>query len=148
VILSSILLGSRMKVGSTTRLKSAPGRSWLMICDSTVQRISTRSLCLRALCPHHFPDLVPRPWYRPQAHPTSTHRWRTYYLYSHSPSVIFSQSPSTLLLLPRNSVSPKRDYILAPEGRRCECKLTILSRFNSPYKSSIILFPTVGELVG
>jgi hypothetical protein len=35
VILSSILLGSRMKVGSTTRLKSAPGRSWLIICDKT-----------------------------------------------------------------------------------------------------------------
>jgi hypothetical protein len=36
VILSSILRGSKMKVGSTTLLRSAPGRSWEMICDSTV----------------------------------------------------------------------------------------------------------------
>lgn len=35
VILSSILRGSRMKVGRTTRLKSAPGRSCDMICEST-----------------------------------------------------------------------------------------------------------------
>lgn len=35
VILSSIDLGSRMKVGKVTRLKSAPGRSWEMICDRT-----------------------------------------------------------------------------------------------------------------
>jgi hypothetical protein len=36
VILSSILRGSKMKVGSTTLLRSAPGRSWEMMCDSTV----------------------------------------------------------------------------------------------------------------
>lgn len=35
VILSSILLGSNMKVGRTTRLRSAPGRSCEMICEST-----------------------------------------------------------------------------------------------------------------
>ena len=35
VILSSIDLGSRMKVGSTTLLRSAPGRSCEIICDST-----------------------------------------------------------------------------------------------------------------
>jgi hypothetical protein len=35
VILSSILLGSRIKVGSTTRLRSAPGRSWEMMCERT-----------------------------------------------------------------------------------------------------------------
>jgi hypothetical protein len=31
VIRSSMERGSRMKVGSTTRLRSAPGRSWEMI---------------------------------------------------------------------------------------------------------------------
>ncbi len=35
VILSSILRGSRIKVGRTTRLRSAPGRSWEMMCDRT-----------------------------------------------------------------------------------------------------------------
>ena len=36
VILSNMDLGSRMKVGSTTLLKSAPGRNCEMICESTV----------------------------------------------------------------------------------------------------------------
>ena len=36
VIRSSIDRGSRMNVGRTTRLKSAPGRSWEMICERTV----------------------------------------------------------------------------------------------------------------
>jgi hypothetical protein len=46
VILSSILLGSRMKVGSTTRLRSAPGRSWLMICDKTKHSLHQSPLLL------------------------------------------------------------------------------------------------------
>jgi len=37
VIRSSILRGSNMKVGRTTRLRSAPGRSWEMMCPSTVE---------------------------------------------------------------------------------------------------------------
>lgn len=37
VILSSIDLGSRMKVGNVTRLKSAPGRSWEMMWERTVE---------------------------------------------------------------------------------------------------------------
>lgn len=37
VILSSIDLGSRMKVGSVTLLKSAPGRSCEMMCERTRQ---------------------------------------------------------------------------------------------------------------
>lgn len=37
MIRSSILRGSRMKVGRTTRLRSAPGRSWEMMCISTAQ---------------------------------------------------------------------------------------------------------------
>lgn len=36
VILSSILRGSRIKVGSTTRLRSAPGRSCEIICERTI----------------------------------------------------------------------------------------------------------------
>lgn len=36
VMRSSIDLGSRIKVGRTTRLKSAPGRSCEMICERTV----------------------------------------------------------------------------------------------------------------
>lgn len=35
VILSSMDRGSRMKVGNATRLRSAPGRSWEMICERT-----------------------------------------------------------------------------------------------------------------
>lgn len=35
VIRSSMDRGSRMNVGRTTRLKSAPGRSWEMMCDRT-----------------------------------------------------------------------------------------------------------------
>jgi len=35
VILSSMLRGSRMNVGKTTLLRSAPGLSWDMICDRT-----------------------------------------------------------------------------------------------------------------
>jgi hypothetical protein len=39
VMRSSIDRGSRMKVGSVTRLRSAPGRSWEMMWEST------RELC-------------------------------------------------------------------------------------------------------
>ena len=38
VILSSMLRGSKMKVGKTTRLRSAPGLSWEMMCDKTTWR--------------------------------------------------------------------------------------------------------------
>lgn len=37
VILSSMLLGSRIKVGKTTRLRSAPGRSWEMMWERTAR---------------------------------------------------------------------------------------------------------------
>lgn len=43
VILSSILRGSRMKVGKTTRLRSAPGRSCEMMCERTERVISVLS---------------------------------------------------------------------------------------------------------
>ena len=39
VIRSSIDRGSRMKVGSVTLLKSAPGRSCEMICDKTTESV-------------------------------------------------------------------------------------------------------------
>lgn len=44
VILSSIDLGSRMKVGKVTLLKSAPGRSWEMMWDKTVGEVSLKPL--------------------------------------------------------------------------------------------------------
>lgn len=44
VILSSMDRGSRMKVGRTTRLKSAPGRNWEMMCESTRTVSITHSL--------------------------------------------------------------------------------------------------------
>lgn len=40
VILSSMDRGSRMKVGKATRLRSAPGRNWEMICERTALSIS------------------------------------------------------------------------------------------------------------
>lgn len=40
VIRSNIDRGSRMKVGNTTRLRSAPGRSWLIMCDRTERSAS------------------------------------------------------------------------------------------------------------
>ena len=40
VILSSMDLGSRMKVGRVTLLRSAPGRNWEMMWDSTVGEVS------------------------------------------------------------------------------------------------------------
>lgn len=43
VILSSMLRGSRMNVGKTTLLRSAPGRSWEMMCESTVVLLSVPS---------------------------------------------------------------------------------------------------------
>lgn len=39
VILSSMLRGSRINVGRTTRLRSAPGRSWEMIWERTGRRL-------------------------------------------------------------------------------------------------------------
>lgn len=45
MIRSNIDLGSSMKVGSTTLLKSAPGRSWEIMWDRTVQRIIESAYC-------------------------------------------------------------------------------------------------------
>jgi hypothetical protein len=84
VILSNMLRGSKMKVGSTTRLKSAPGRNWEMMCDRTIQFGQ-----LFSLLPHlykisyHFLDLARQRLSRPPAHRiAATHRRRTGCLYS------------------------------------------------------------------
>lgn len=53
VILSSIDLGSRMKVGNVTRLKSAPGRSWEMMCERTEEgRLSSVKVWAQGCCGH------------------------------------------------------------------------------------------------
>ena len=59
VMRSSIDRGSRMKVGRTTRLKSAPGRSWEMICESTTKSCQQRFHAFRpwALCVSSRPDI-------------------------------------------------------------------------------------------
>lgn len=44
VILSNIDLGSKMKVGKTTLLRSAPGRNCEIMCESTCSR-QTHSVC-------------------------------------------------------------------------------------------------------
>jgi len=50
VMRSSILLGSRMNVGRVTRLRSAPGRSWLMMWDKTVRKaLAYRRIIWRGL---------------------------------------------------------------------------------------------------
>lgn len=91
VILSNILLGSRINVGSTTRLRSAPGLSCEMICDNTVS-ISVLS-CARVLqiareAAHHCPALAPQLWFRPPAHRIWTHPPTICCLYSRMPSVL------------------------------------------------------------
>lgn len=78
VMRSSMLRGSRMKVGSTTRLRSAPGRSWEMMWVRT--KGSPRSSALMPssyghgngekkhsakFMAHHFPDQARRPRRRP-----------------------------------------------------------------------------------
>jgi hypothetical protein len=60
VMRSNMLRGSRMKVGSTTRLRSAPGLNWDMMWDRTTR--GQRQFLLRSctgavlLLTDHFPD--------------------------------------------------------------------------------------------
>lgn len=58
VILSSIDRGSRMKVGKATRLKSAPGRSWAIMCESTNQLILDSLIQSRRTNNKHTTPLV------------------------------------------------------------------------------------------
>ena len=66
VILSSMDLGSKIKVGRVTLLRSAPGRSCDMICESTLSAIPlsmymvlSRNMSEQPLT-DHCPDLAPR----------------------------------------------------------------------------------------
>lgn len=63
VILSSILRGSKMKVGRTTRLRSAPGRSWEIMWPSTVEvggsQCSDSAAHSYGPGTNHFPDRAP-----------------------------------------------------------------------------------------
>lgn len=45
--------GSRMKVGRVTRLRSAPGRSWLIMCDSTAGSLLSVITCSACCIGHH-----------------------------------------------------------------------------------------------
>lgn len=63
VIRSSMDLGSRMNVGNTTRLRSAPGRSCEIMCDRTESILSAGVSALRGLPEkarmiYHFPGRV------------------------------------------------------------------------------------------
>lgn len=60
VILSSILRGSRMKVGSTTLLRSAPGRRFAIMCESTAGKPSALIPAIRA-CHEHSLKNIPLP---------------------------------------------------------------------------------------
>lgn len=74
VILSSMLLGSRIKVGSTTRLRSAPGRSCEMMWERTVHSYQPSVYPSSDGAPHHFPVQAQRRSSPLRARLTSTHR--------------------------------------------------------------------------
>jgi hypothetical protein len=59
VMRSSMDLGSRMKVGSTTRLRSAPGRNCEMICERT--GLVSTSAAFVGRSAYHFPGRAQRP---------------------------------------------------------------------------------------
>jgi hypothetical protein len=59
VMRSSMDRGSRMKVGSVTRLRSAPGRNCDMICMSTVVQVSCFFPLFRAFQTYCSPGLRP-----------------------------------------------------------------------------------------
>ena len=58
---SNIDRGSRIKVGSTTRLRSAPGRSWEMICDRT-ERVSMSADLHSVVDQNSHGHPLPFPW--------------------------------------------------------------------------------------
>lgn len=64
VIRSSMDRGSRIKVGRTTRLRSAPGRNCEMMCErTTIRSLVGFVLVIAAFggVSHHFPDRAQRP---------------------------------------------------------------------------------------
>jgi hypothetical protein len=129
VILSNILLGSRIKVGSTTRLKSAPGRSCEMMCERTIPRISHLSslpTIFERRVAHHFLDQVRQQSSRPPGHPISPRR----------PRIDCLCFPDMLASIHEAATAPSQETtegdkqegnILAPDVRRWECMLTILA---------------------
>jgi len=133
-----MLLGSRIKVGSTTRLKSAPGLSCEIICESTIptscQHLPS-PIIMRAVT-HHCPDQVQRLWFRLPGHPTLTRQRTTDCLLVVIYQPSFSKCP---LLYPHSAPlevycrqRSKRVDKLAPEILWCECpKLTMLAAFPS-----------------
>ena len=61
VMRSNMDRGSRIKVGSTTRLKSAPGRSWEIICDRT-DRVSMSTDLNSVVDQNSHGHPLPFPW--------------------------------------------------------------------------------------
>ena len=92
VILSSMLRGSRIKVGRTTLLRSAPGRSceiiWVKTAFSVNKlfiilatlRFGSSSSLLRLGVTHHCPDRALRPVYHRRYRGLALRRLRTEYL--------------------------------------------------------------------
>lgn len=93
VILSNMLRGSRMKVGRTTRLRSAPGRSWEMMCMRTTVAFSARQHSTKTHGlgggggTHRCPDRARRRG----CHLRLRHRTRNGYLKTGAVSVLFGQ---------------------------------------------------------
>jgi len=121
VILSNILLGSRIKVGNTTRLKSAPGLNCEIICESTAnqyqQGVSDSGITILS---HHCLDRVQRRSSRLPRHPTSSRRLRTGCLLSHASSALIlsrstASSRHTRLLGTQNNNLVGRDTYLPPK---------------------------------
>lgn len=97
VILSNMLRGSRMKVGRTTLLRSAPGRSWEMMCIRTTLAFSARqhSTQTRGLeegegGSYHCPGRARRR----ECHPRLRHRTRNGCLRAGEVSVLVSRLAS------------------------------------------------------
>lgn len=87
VIRSSILRGSRIKVGKTTLLRSAPGRRWEMMwesteCSSDVVSMRTPTISHLRACRKgpgwHKEGGIKRPYHCPGQHrlPEYCHQWR------------------------------------------------------------------------
>jgi len=124
VILSSILLGSRIKVGRTTRLRSAPGRNCEMICERTARHVSNTIVFRGQPQTNHCPDLVLQP-FRLRHHSIAPHRPKTYCLIEPLATLYLSAQVCDIA---QPAVINIREFcVLAPEARRCECMLTILA---------------------
>lgn len=121
VILSSMLRGSRIKVGNTTRLRSAPGLNCEMIWESTTWLESAFRLS-RGFIYYSYHCLgQARQLSRLPRHPTCIRPQKTCCLLSHSPLAIVH--PSSQYSVGKTSLSSSlrkgsRSNILAAEVRR------------------------------